>query len=279
MASRILTNLSDYVLESQPPEFVEANPVLVKRLRYADRSIRRMYEVTTRLRSNLKKLQKENAELKAKLEHIEELEIFKKKVDDRVRERVIELENNLKLLNTENLKLTTQLDAEKENVIQLREELSKIKQEKKNMNEEIERLQNILTEHTKSKHDLLAEVERLKVMLDEIQSKLKELQNENARLRAEAELHGESEELSQEGFTAFIADTLQDLEQKMQEEVSVDEDKKFVVKEMEIEAKVAVEKKGNKGVYVFPTAEKLKGIHPDQLQKLKFVIRSVPKIT
>ena len=199
---------------------------------------------------------------------------------------ITKLENDIKVLNVANLKIATELNTEKEDIkvltadkLNLTTELKKEKELSAQNKTELVRLQTAVSDSNQAKETILTERNELSVKVQEFQHKIIELENDNKRLQAEVENHGASEDLSQEGFTSFISDTLRDLENKMQTQVSVDEDKKFVVKEMEIEAKVIFEKKGNKGIYVFPTAEKLKNIAPDQLQKIKFMIKSSPKIT
>ena len=199
---------------------------------------------------------------------------------------IVKLQKNINVLNTENLKFATQLNIEKKTAESVKVTADKVtkdmltlQQEKKTLSENVIQLQTELSDVTRTKQAVFAENEELKIRVQKFQDRVVNLEDANRRLQAEVEIHGESEDLSQEGFVSFISDTLGELEKKMQTQVSVDEDKKFVVKEMEIEAKVVIEKKGNKGVYVFPTAEKLKGIASDQLHRMKFLIKSEPKLS
>ncbi|MDI6734879.1 MAG: hypothetical protein QME42_01575, partial [bacterium] len=197
---------------------------------------------------------------------------------DSQKKRIAEAEENIKVLNVENLKIVTELKIEKETGAQNKIELTKLQQEKNSLSEKFSQFQTALSESNQAKAALLSERNELHIKVQELDRKRIELENDNKRLQAEAENRGESEDLTQEGFTTFISDTMRDLENKMSS-CSADEDKKFVLKEMEIEAKVAMEKKGNRGIYVFPTAEKLRDIDSSKLQTIKFMIKSSPKIT
>ncbi|MHC3993232.1 hypothetical protein ACXWTF_00225 [Thiomicrolovo sp. ZZH C-3] len=75
-------------------------------------------------------------------------------------------------------------------------------------------------------------------------------------------------------FNRFLSTSIQELQTEL---AAGSGEYEFVVRDLEIEANVMVELRGNQPVYVLPTTEQLNEVDPRMMNRLKYALSVVPK--